>query len=81
MKIIKYLKSLAKAVEIFYNSKTFNHDQSLLKTILLYSYGIAHDARMTCKFYGLHIAKGQIRLNIFSFCHYICKWDEIYEKQ
>lgn len=74
MKIIKYLKGLPKAVEIFYNLKTFNHVQSLLKTMVYYSYGIAHDARMTCKFYGLHIEKGQIRLNIsFSFCLYISK--------
>lgn len=73
VKRIKYLNSLPKAPEIFYNIKPFNHDESLSKTILLYSYGIVQHARMTCKFYSFLIAKGHMRLNIFSFCHYTCK--------
>lgn len=66
MKVIKYWKSLPKDGKILCHLNTFNHNQSLLKTILLYAYGIAQDARVTCKFYDLHVVEGQIMLNIVS---------------
>lgn len=66
MKVIKHWKSLPKDVKILRYLNSFNHDQCLSKTILLYAYGIVQDARMTCKFYDLHVVEGQTRFNIVS---------------